>query len=590
MKKLVNNMVATTATFLMISANATGAIVQDFGTAAGKDSIVEPTTGSNHTLLDANLIPSPQDGSFETLAKVGSSTGGTGGVVYVENTMTELFGTSNGAYCRGIASKNPTASTKISPIVNYAGSNEFYTSFKVLFGNANGTAGGVDTGRWQFGQGKNLDGSNSQFNKGNPVSTQGFAVVMFALTHDDSVKISYRMGTASNSNATTGLLRRSLKQGVVYNVELIGNNRSGSNITYDYNGTARTLPPQKFDIYIDGEAFGNNLTAARNDTYLSTGAEINSISFDGTNSPQNTANIFLDDIKVWSVVPREIGGSEEPTPKTAAPSITPAGGNVSPATIITLSGEGTKYYSTNGGTLYTQYTQAFPIGTGVRIKAFAVQEGSTASDTTEATYTKNPELTADNTELSFGETTKNIAKSSGVNLSGVNLSGVNLSGELQLSVTGDAFTVDPTISVNANDSLIRTITIQFTPTEARNYNDTLTISGGGLSQPIKIALTGKGTSSGDEDGGDEQPPFSAPSERITELLVYPNPLYNGQLVIDKGQTLQRERLEIYNTSGALVHVGFVNDDGSQTTVSLSSFPNGLYIVRVGNKMARVLKQ
>jgi len=44
-----------------------------------------------------------------------------------------------GALVRGVASST-TSVTKISPIVEYAAGKEFYTSFKVLFGDAEGNA------------------------------------------------------------------------------------------------------------------------------------------------------------------------------------------------------------------------------------------------------------------------------------------------------------------------------------------------------------------------------------------------------------------------------------------------------------------
>jgi len=82
---------------------------------------------------------------------------------------------------------------------------------------------------------------------------------------------------------------------------------------------------------------------------------------------------------------------------------------------------------------------------------------------------------------------------------------------------------------------------------------------------------------------------SVAADKIIELKVYPNPIYNGQLVIDKGQVLQRERVEIYNTAGVLVGVYFICEE--QTIISLSNLPAGMYIVKISsNKIARVIKQ
>ncbi|GHT68036.1 hypothetical protein FACS189452_06900 [Bacteroidia bacterium] len=74
----------------------------------------------------------------------------------------------------------------------------------------------------------------------------------------------------------------------------------------------------------------------------------------------------------------------------------------------------------------------------------------------------------------------------------------------------------------------------------------------------------------------------------TNLVVYPNPVYNGQLVIDKGQLVPREKVEVFNMFGALVGVHFIGE--GQTIINLSGLPNGVYIVRVGNKVAKVRKE
>jgi hypothetical protein len=294
------------AIVLMNSVVARGAdaIIQDFGALSGKDSIVEGSQGG--VVSDTMLIPRVE-GVYKTYAKVGYASILVGGAVYVENNGNNPLG-STGAYCRGVAATTG-ASAKISPIVNYAGSAEFYTSFKVIFG----VNGGSDTGKWQFGQGKNLETTYSQFNMGYAVGTQGFAVIMFSLATDDSVRISYRRTTGTSSSATTGLTRRILKQGVVYTIEIVGNNRDGIDVNYEYGGEQRVLPPQKFDLYVNGELIGSNLTAASHSTNMRVGDEINSISFDGTNSP-NGAAIFLDDIKTYAVVPDVIpvnNGNEE---------------------------------------------------------------------------------------------------------------------------------------------------------------------------------------------------------------------------------------------------------------------------------------
>jgi hypothetical protein len=85
------------------------------------------------------------------------------------------------------------------------------------------------------------------------------------------------------------------------------------------------------------------------------------------------------------------------------------------------------------------------------------------------------------------------------------------------------------------------------------------------------------------------PPTAVATQSITSLKVYPNPVVNGQLTIDNEQlTIDNEQLTIYNLSGGIVGVHEILG-GANTTINIANLPAGTYIVKVGNKVAKIVK-
>jgi hypothetical protein len=72
------------------------------------------------------------------------------------------------------------------------------------------------------------------------------------------------------------------------------------------------------------------------------------------------------------------------------------------------------------------------------------------------------------------------------------------------------------------------------------------------------------------------------------LLVYPNPVTNGQLIVANGQWKAGDRVELYDLLGRLVLSTRLS--GVQATVNVSSLPQGAYIVKLGNKTALIQKK
>lgn len=272
------------AAFFVFAAN--GSVLgqtstQDFGTATGTNN---STTGS--TTFIPNPIP-----VGTTYARVG--TGGTPTVNLA--TDSSPLG-STGAFVKASASSTNSV-TKVSPIVVYTGSREFYTSFKALFGDA--SAGNTATsGSWSFFQGTGVDYSNNTA-VGNGQTFAGLQFTYSAL----AVSLAYR--NAAGTFVTTGLTTNAFLQGQVYNVEIVGNNKASGAINYFYNGVSQSVAVQKFDLYINGIQIGNDLAAGG----ISNTSAIDSTSFTGIGSVANAANIFVDDVVVYNNVPSVIGSA-----------------------------------------------------------------------------------------------------------------------------------------------------------------------------------------------------------------------------------------------------------------------------------------
>ncbi|GHU93619.1 hypothetical protein FACS1894156_0720 [Bacteroidia bacterium] len=74
------------------------------------------------------------------------------------------------------------------------------------------------------------------------------------------------------------------------------------------------------------------------------------------------------------------------------------------------------------------------------------------------------------------------------------------------------------------------------------------------------------------------------TDNAAHLVVYPNPT-NGQLTMDNEQLNAGDKVEIYNVNGVLVGAYSI-----RPTINIAHLPAGIYIVRVGNKAAKVVKQ
>ncbi|HMO05040.1 MAG TPA: Calx-beta domain-containing protein [Kiritimatiellia bacterium] len=319
-----------------VSASDAQTSVQSFGTGSGTNST---TTGST------TLIPNPSSGT--TYAR-GGATAPAAPIILTTNN--NPLGTAN-TYVRAVASSS-TSVSKFSPIVGYAGSPEFYTSFKVLFGDASaGTT--AASGSWTF-----WTGAGATFvNNNDFTGTDVFTGLRFTYAASGVINMTFRNGGAFNN---TGLSPASLSQGTVYTIEVVGNNKASGTINYTYNGNAQSVAVQTWDLYVNGSLVGDDLARGG----IAAGNNVTSLTFIGISSVGNVANIFVDDVVAYAAVPASIG--------TAPPSVATVAASATNTTTATVGGNVTA----DGGSAVTNRGVVYKTTAGVTIADNKTAQGS----------------------------------------------------------------------------------------------------------------------------------------------------------------------------------------------------------------------
>ncbi|MEI6507900.1 MAG: choice-of-anchor D domain-containing protein [Bacteroidota bacterium] len=338
------------------------------------------TTGSHASQTGSTaFLPIPTSGT--TYARAGAAAA-TATVNLA--TSSNPLGTT-GAFVRAVCSSSASV-IKVSPAVSYTASTEFYTSFKVLFGDASASNSST-SGVWTFYQG--LQGTNYTDNT-DVSSANNFIGLRFTFGGSGALTLTYNNAGTYNS---TSLTTSAFSQGTAYTVEIIGNNKSSGTISYTYNGAAQTVAVQKFDLYINGTLVGNDLTKGG----ATANTNINATTFTGVTSTSNVANLFLDDVVIYNAVPASIG--------TTAPEINIKQSSTSYATASTFgfgsqvsgtSSSATTFTIENTGTA-TLNLSGTPIVaiTGTNASEFSIDQSSTtatvaAAGTTTFTITFSP--------------------------------------------------------------------------------------------------------------------------------------------------------------------------------------------------------
>ena len=75
-------------------------------------------------------------------------------------------------------------------------------------------------------------------------------------------------------------------------------------------------------------------------------------------------------------------------------------------------------------------------------------------------------------------------------------------------------------------------------------------------------------------------------DQSSGISFYPNPVTNTLII--NAASMKVAKIELYNSSGTLVFSK--NFDGNQMQIDMSSFPSGIYIMRINDGGKLILKK
>jgi len=81
-----------------------------------------------------------------------------------------------------------------------------------------------------------------------------------------------------------------------------------------------------------------------------------------------------------------------------------------------------------------------------------------------------------------------------------------------------------------------------------------------------------------------QKPVGIENHEMPQVFAYPNPCTSTLYIINENA----ERIELYNMNGKLLEV--VNDGDTHVTLNMQDYPAGLYLLKVGNGVQKILKK
>ena len=448
---------------------------QNFGTTAA--------TNTSQT-ASTSTITNPTSGT--TYARAGQTVPNAP-IIVATNTPNPLGAT--GAYLRAVASDGASVS-KASPIVGYTGGTEFYTTFKVRFGDSSASTNAT-SGSWSFYQGAGGNYSD------NVAVTAAQTAVGLRFTYGTGGSVALSFMNTSGSFVTNSLSATTFSQGSVHTVEIVCFNGASGTDTYTYNGVTKTLNAGNFDLYINGTQVASNLASG----FMNLGATINSATFTGINSTGNVANLFVDDFVVYNAIPSSIGTVPAITPSGTFPALVTTYGTASSNNSVLVSGGGLTSnitatpptgfeVSTNGSTwssnaTFTQ-TSGFADGTlflrlnsnsaagsytnlAVSLVAGSVSNSIAISNSTVNRYpitvgavatnkvygAADPALTYTNAPLLFSDTfSGSIARAAGNNAGTYAITqGTLTNANYDITFLTNTFTIDPrALTITANNA------------------------------------------------------------------------------------------------------------------------------------------
>jgi hypothetical protein len=207
----------------------------------------------------------------------------------------ELFG--DDIYLMIVApnTTDPSTTNKFSIIDIIDSTSLFTIRFNILFSG--------NSGLFQFFNGFNVGGDSRTFT-GTQTATnsQIFAGLQWQMISPDSITTSFRSGNDWDSTSALGLgIKGKFKQNLNYTVDIYSNN-SNSIQSYTYNGS-QNVAPNRWDLWVDGVLIGDELNKPSNG--IIAGSTINSFTFIGRNSTDNSDTVFVDNIFYSNDIPSE---------------------------------------------------------------------------------------------------------------------------------------------------------------------------------------------------------------------------------------------------------------------------------------------
>ncbi|GHT14674.1 hypothetical protein AGMMS4956_12930 [Bacteroidia bacterium] len=150
-------------------------------------------------------------------------------------------------------------------------------------------------------------------------------------------------------------------------------------------------------------------------------------------------------------------------------------------------------------------------------------------------------------------------------------------------------TVAPTDATNkavtwsTSNAAVATVSETGVVTAVAAGTATITVTTEDGSHTASCAVTVTAAAGGGETPGGETP-TSVEAQTIASLHIYPNPT-SDQITVNSDQWNAGDKVEIYNVNGSLVGAYSI-----RPTINIAHLPAGIYIVKVGNKVAKVVKQ
>jgi uncharacterized protein YjdB len=139
-------------------------------------------------------------------------------------------------------------------------------------------------------------------------------------------------------------------------------------------------------------------------------------------------------------------------------------------------------------------------------------------------------------------------------------------------------------SSNTSVAVVAAYGGRITAKAAGTANISVTTADGNKTATCVVTVSAAGGSG--DDG--KAPSTAVESQETRQLYVYHNPLVSGLLTIDNEEFKVGNAINVYSANGALVLSGYVSGRSS-TTLNLSHFAQGTYIVKAGNRVAKVVK-